>query len=194
MQSVLLLILTIFLHGCASSVPRHTSNVCMLYEEKEEWRDNVGNAASKWNIPEHTILAIIYHESKFYPYATPPRRPTTGLSFLGSRYSSAYGYAQALRGTWKEYKKRTGNSHANRDNFKYSVDFIGWYLNNSAKRLGISRRNAYHLYLSYHQGISGFRRKSYQKKTAIKAYARKVQKLAVTYRNQLKVCRGLAYK
>jgi hypothetical protein len=163
--------------------------------EQDEWRPPLVKAAKEWGIPKHTILSIIYHESKFVPDARPPRKKVLpGISFLGPRLSSAYGYSQALDGTWKEYKEKTGNRFAKRTNFDDSVDFIGWYLNRSVVQYGVSARNAYELYLTYHQGWSGFRRGSYHKKPAIKRYARKVQRTAVQYKKQIRSCsRSLAF-
>ena len=43
------------------------------------------------------------------------------------RPSSSFGYSQAVKGTWKQYKKETNNPLAIRNRFKDSVDFIGWY-------------------------------------------------------------------
>ena len=45
------------------------------------------------------------------------------------RPSSSFGYSQAVKGTWEQYKKETGNKLATRARFKDSVDFIGWYTN-----------------------------------------------------------------
>lgn len=188
MRIFALLLICFTFVGCASRVPRNKSNACSLLSEKEEWKTPLKKASRKWGIPKHTILSIIYHESKFVPDAKPPRKSFLGISLIGRRISSAYGYPQALDGTWEEYKRRTGNSYARRTDFSDSVDFIGWYLNRSVKQLGISRRNAYQLYLAYHQGSAGYRRRSYLRKPAIMSYARKVQKTAVTYKYQIRSC------
>lgn len=188
MRTLLFLILFPALLGCASAPPKNKHNACSLLWEKEEWLDPLMQASRKWGIPKHTILSIIYHESKFVADALPPRKRFLGISFIGRRISSAYGYSQALDGTWEDYMRSTGKWYASRTDFGDSVDFIGWYLNNAIRSLGISRYNAYELYLSYHQGINGFRKKSYVKKPAIKNYARKVQKTALTYKGQIRGC------
>ena len=64
------------------------------------------------------------------------------------RKSSSFGYSQAVKGTWEQYKKETGNKLATRARFKNSVDFIGWYVNKSHKLLKIPKNDAYRLYLS----------------------------------------------
>ena len=184
--SLISILLTLF--SCASTSPRNKSDACLLLAEKGEWKAPLNHASLRWEIPKHTILSIIYHESKFISNALPPRKKFLGVSLPFRRISSAYGYPQALDGTWEEYKKKRGGSFAERSNFKDSVDFIGWYLNRSVKKLGISRNNAYNLYLAYHQGNKGFRNKAYLRKPAIMSYARKVQDTALVYKKQIRSC------
>ncbi len=188
MRILVFLILSTFVISCASSPPRNKSNACLLLYEKDEWLMPLKKVATRWAIPEHTILAIMFHESRFIADARPPRRTVFGVGLLGRRISSAYGYSQALDGTWKEYMAATGNWSARRTSFSDSADFIGWYLNRSVTYLNISPRNAYDLYLSYHQGIAGFRRGSYKNKPAIKRYAKKVQATAIEYKSQIDTC------
>ena len=47
---------------------------------------------------------------------------------------------------------------------KYATDFIGWYNKKSRETLGISSVNAEHLYLAYHEGRGGYKRKVILKK------------------------------
>ena len=56
------------------------------------------------------------------------------------RPSSSFGYSQAVKGTWEQYKKETGNKLATRARFKDSVDFIGWYTNKTETILKISKK------------------------------------------------------
>lgn len=188
MRYIAVLIITLTLIGCASSPPRNKRNACLLLSEKDEWSLPLRNASRKWGIPQHTILSIIYHESKFVSDAKPPRKKFLGIKIYGTRISSAYGYSQALDGTWEEYKRRTKNWTASRSNFADSVDFIGWYLNRSVRSLGISSRNAYELYLAYHQGIAGYRRGSFRRSPSIRRYAKRVQETALDYKKQIRSC------
>jgi hypothetical protein len=188
MIKLVYVVIFLSLVGCASTPPRNKSNACLLLMEKDEWYSPLKEASRRWNIPEHTLLSIIYHESKFVSDAKPPRKSFLGMSVPWRRISSAYGYSQALEGTWEEYQRKTRNWGSDRSNFADSVDFIGWYLNRSVRELNISSSNAYALYLSYHQGRNGFRRKSYLRKPAIMRYARKVQETALIYKNQMKSC------
>ena len=57
--------------------------------------------------------------------------------------SSSFGYSQAVKGTWEQYKKETGNKLASRARFKDSVDFIGWYTNKSENILKISKKRCF---------------------------------------------------
>jgi hypothetical protein len=134
-------------------------------------------------------MAVMHQESKFDAEAKPPR--TTCLCiFPGPRPSSAYGYAQALDETWDKYKQETGNWGADRDNFADSIDFIGWYCNLSRKLCGISPNDAYSLYLAYHEGHNGFKRKTYKRKKWLQQVAGKVQRRAKTYTRQLASCKS----
>jgi hypothetical protein len=113
--------------------------------------------------------------------------------FLGTiptgRASTAYGYSQALDGTWKHYKRATGKRWVSRSDISDSLDFIGWYNHNASKKTGIKKNNARHLYLAYHEGPGGFNKGSYHKKPWLKKIAKKVQRNAVRFKHQFKKCR-----
>ena len=51
-------------------------------------------------------------------------RYTFGVIPAG-RQSTAYGYAQALDGTWKEYRQETGRRFATRDNIRDGIGLHG---------------------------------------------------------------------
>ena len=61
-------------------------------------------------------MATIYTESSFRHNAKPPRKWYLGF-IPGKRASSAYGYSQALDGTWDRYQKETGRWGASRTDF-----------------------------------------------------------------------------
>ena len=73
-----------------------------------------------------------------------------GIIPLG-RESSAFGYAQALDGTWADYKKATGRSIARRSSIRDSADFMGWYMTKTRKLTGVSLSDAKNQYLAYHE-------------------------------------------
>ena len=78
--------------------------------------------------------------------------------------SSAYGYAQALEGTWDDYRADTGRRGADRDDFADSSDFIGWYMSGATRVNGMPLHDAYNQYLAYHEGKAGYARGSYRAK------------------------------
>ncbi len=133
-------------------------------------------------------MAFIYQESSFNARARPER--TRFLWILpGPRPSSAYGYAQALDSTWEEYEQRSGNSRASRSDFEDAIDFVAWYNANSNRISGISRNDAYSLYLAYHEGNGGFQRGTYRDKQWLLNAASQVQSNASRFAGQLDSCR-----
>ena len=103
------------------------------------------------------------------------------------RPSSSFGYSQAVKGTWKQYKEETKNPLATRIRFKDSVDFIGWYVNKSYKLLKIPKNDAYRQYLAYYKGWRDYKNYSKDKKAII--YARSAKDIANAYRKQLTRCK-----
>ena len=71
---------------------------------------------------------------------------------------------------------------------KYATDFIGWDNKKTSQSLGISSSNTEHLYLAYHEGRGGYKRKSYLKKNKLRGIAKKVSRQAMTYQKQLAGC------
>lgn len=132
-------------------------------------------------------MAIMHQESHFIADAQPPRKWLLGFIPL-SRPSSAYGYAQALDGTWEQYLKTTSNWDADRSEFADATDFIGWYCDTTASRLGVSKWDARNLYLAYHEGMGGFQRKTYLNKPWLIKVADKVSKRASLFQGQLTDC------
>jgi hypothetical protein len=105
------------------------------------------------------------------------------------RASSAYGYCQAVDGTWENYLAESGNSDAKRSNFRDATDFIGWYTNVSYQKLGLSKQDAYGQYLAYHEGHVGYSQQSHNRKGWLLRYAQKVQNTSEVYALQLSSCR-----
>ena len=104
------------------------------------------------------------------------------------RQSSAYGYAQALDGTWEEYKKSAGSFIAHRSNIRDATDFMGWYMNKTKRRNGIALTDAKNQYFAYHEGHTGFARGSHRKKPWLISVAKKVSKRSAKYKRQLRQC------
>ena len=118
------------------------------------------------------------------------RKKLFGFIPLLTRESSSWGYSQATKGTWKQYKIETGKRFVTRISFRDSVDFVGWYISTANKELGISKKDTYSQYLAYHEGLNGFRKKTYKKKPQLLKTASRVEKQAQTYNRQLSKCMG----
>lgn len=177
----------LMLVGCATAPPRNINNLCSIFQEKEDWFKDAKAAEKRWGTPVHVMMAIIRQESAFRDDAQPPRGKLLGV-IPWKRPSSAYGYPQAKDDTWDWYRQKTGNSWADRDDFADAVDFVGWYTNISHSKLGISKWDAKHQYLAYHEGHGGYRSRSYKRKAWLMKVAEKVGRQSKTYAAQLKHC------
>lgn len=173
--------------ACSTTPPSNPNNICDIFDEKDDWYDDAADSAKKWKTPIPIMMAMMKQESSFKDDAKPGRTKILWL-IPGPRKSSAYGYAQAKDGTWDWYKKSAGSWGADRDDFDDAIDFIGWYNHQSYKRNRIKKTNAYALYLAYHEGHGGYSRKTYNKKSWLKAVAKKVSRQAARYSSQLKKC------
>ncbi|KZX53319.1 hypothetical protein A3709_09275 [Halioglobus sp. HI00S01] len=187
MIRIVALVLLLILSGCATSPPSNQNNLCEIFREKKGWYDDAADARKEWGSPISVMMAIMYQESRFVAKAKPPRKKIFGF-IPGPRPSDAYGYSQAKKSTWKDYKRSSGNYGADRDDFADAIDFIGWYNHQSNRRNGISKSDPYRLYLAYHEGHGGYSRGSYRSKDWLQSVARKVQKKTDTYGAQLRSC------
>ena len=179
------LILIIILITACSSIPKNTSNSCSIFDEKYLWFKHAKKTQDKWGTPIYIQLAIIKMESDFDWLAKPARQKIFKIIPF-KRPSSSFGYSQAVKGTWEQYKNETGNKLATRTSFKDSVDFIGWYTNKTESILKISKKDAYRQYLAYHEGWGAY--KDYKKNQKVIALAKKVKNQSDKYRSQLKKC------
>ena len=190
LKSKFIILVVLLLTGC-SSIPNNTANSCSIFSERYLWYKHTKKVEKKWGTPIYIQLAIIKMESDFDWLAKPARQKIFKV-IPYKRPSSSFGYSQAVKGTWEQYKKETGNKLATRVRFKDSVDFIGWYTNKSKKILNISKKDAFKQYLAYHEGWGNF--KYYKKNKKVIRLAKKVQKQSNVYKNQLLKCRNLLNK
>ena len=174
-----------FLTGC-SSIPSNTANSCSIFNERYLWYKYAKKTEQKWGTPIYIQLAIIKMESDFDWLAKPARQKIFKV-IPYKRPSSSFGYSQAVKGTWEQYKKETGNKLATRVRFKDSVDFIGWYTNKSSKLLKIPKNDAFKQYIAYHEGWGNY--KNYKKNEKVISYAKKVKKYSDQYKTQLIKCK-----
>jgi hypothetical protein len=155
--------------------------------ENDTWRDAVLASAIRWGAPPEVQMAIIWQESRFRAEARPPKRYALGFIPRG-RASSAYGYTQAIDSTWDWYRRETGNSGADRDDFNDAADFVGWYMAKTLVSNGVLMHDAFRHYLAYHEGHVGYRRGDWQGKGWLQTTATRVADQAVRYRGQLHGC------
>jgi len=179
-----LLVLLFFVAAC-SSVPKNTKNSCAIFEERYLWYKHTKKVEEKWGVPIYIQLAFVKKESGFNWLAKPQRVKLFKI-IPYKRPSSSFGYSQAIKGTWEQYKNETGNKMATRARFKDSVDFIGWYVNKSYKLLKIPKNDAYRQYLAYYKGWGDYKNYSKDRKAII--YARSARDIASQYRKQLTMC------
>jgi len=180
-----LFILTFFLITSCSSIPSNTSSGCSIFKERYLWYKHAKKSEQKWGTPIYIQLAIIKWESGFNWLAKPPRKKIFKV-IPYKRPSSSFGYSQAVKGTWEQYKKETGNKIASRARFKDSVDFIGWYTNKSKSILNISQKDAFKQYVAYHEGWGNY--KYYKKNEKVINLAKRVEKQSSIYKKQLSQC------
>lgn len=186
-----LLIIIVLLSSCGggnSSAPRDMSNACSVLRERPQFYRAFRAVERKWSVPMAVQMAVIYQESKFISNARTPRQYALGFLPTG-RQSSAYGYAQALDGTWEEYQKDQRRFGARRDRIDDAADFMGWYMAESKRSLGIRLSDARRQYLAYHEGRTGYKRGSHNKKKWLMNVSSAVGKRSVTYDRQLRSCR-----
>lgn len=178
---------TLLFSACSGSVPQRPENLCSVFREKPEWYASARTSQQKWGVPVPVMMAIMYKESGFRSQARPARKSCFFI-FPGPRPSTAYGYAQAIDGTWNIYRKHTKKPAADRENFDDAIDFIGWYCHISHMKCGMPKNDTYSLYLAYHEGQNGYNRGSHMKKKWLLNKARSVSSQSKRYQRQLDSC------
>jgi hypothetical protein len=169
------------------SAPRNLDNACLLAQERPQYFRAMQRAERRWGVPVPVQMATFHQESRFVGNARPPHQYALGIIPMG-RLSSAYGYSQALDGTWEEYQRETGNRRARRTDIDDAADFMGWYMTLTRERNGIPLGNAREQYLNYHEGHAGYRRGSHNQKSWLLNVADRVADRAQTYELQLITC------
>jgi hypothetical protein len=188
-------LLAVVLASCGSTYktpPRNLDDACALAGERPKYMKAFKATERKWGVPVSVQMAIIYQESKYRGNARTPHQFVLGVIPMG-RQSSAYGYSQALNGTWDQYRKEVGRGSAKRDRIRDASDFIGWYTTGSRKKNGIALDDARNQYLAYHQGNAGYARGSYKSKDWLIKVAANVDARSDMYDSQLRNCRKFKY-
>ena len=177
--------------GCATA-PHSINNVCAVFEQQDgwfnDWHSSARAASRKYGIPVPILMATIRKESGFRSNAKPPRKQLLGF-IPWKRPSSAYGYAQALDGTWLQYQQEAGGFGSRRANFADAVDFVGWYHAKTVSKYGVAPNDAFNLYLAYYSGWGGYGRGSWRSNAGLQRTARETAEMAQSYATQLDSCR-----
>lgn len=184
------LILLLFVAACGSSnysAPRNLDNACSIVDQRPHYLRAMKRTERRWGVPVAVQMATIYQESKFIGNARTPYQFALGVIPMG-RQSSAYGYSQALDGTWDDYQKELGGWRARRDSIDDATDFMGWYFKKTQDDLGISLTDAKNQYLAYHEGRTGYRRGSHNAKGWLLRVSDEVANRAILYDTQLRSC------
>ncbi len=191
MKSILRLMAAAFLlascGGREQSAPRNLDDACALAAERPAYFRAMRDTERRWNVPLPVQMAIIHAESRFDGDARTPHQYALGVIPLG-RQSSAFGYSQALDGTWGDYQLATRNNRAQRDNIEDATDFIGWYATQARERNNIQPTDARNLYLAYHEGHAGYARGSHNSQPWLTSLADRVASRAAMYDTQLRAC------
>ncbi len=186
-RALIILLLVASCGGGRYSPPRNLDDACSIIRQRPNYIKAFRATERRWGVPPHVQMAVIYQESKFVGNARTPYRYALGILPMG-RQSSAYGYAQALDGTWDEYIRETRSWRARRDDIRDATDFMGWYMTKTVKRNGVSLHDARNQYLAYHEGHTGYARGSYRNKSWLLRVSGEVGQRARTYEKQLARC------
>jgi len=171
-----------------NSAPRNLDDACSIVSERPEYLRAFQAVERKYGVPVPSLMAIIYQESKFIGNNRTPHRYALGVIPVG-RQSSAFGYSQALDGTWEEYQDGPGGSRARRDDIYDATDFMGWYMVQTVEETGVPIYDTRNQYLAYHDGRTGFLRGTWRSKSWLVRIAGEVEGRAVMYDQQLRSCR-----
>jgi hypothetical protein len=188
LRATLMIVLLASCGGGEFSAPRDLDNACSIINERPKYYRAMQRTERRWGVPVHVQMAVIHQESKFIGNAKTPHQYALGIIPLG-RQSSAYGYSQALDGTWEEYQDAERRRSARRDRIDDATDFMGWYMHKSEEVLGISKWDAQAQYLAYHEGRTGFSRRSFEGKPWLMAVSERVAERSQLYQAQLQSCR-----
>ena len=182
LKKYFLLILFFFILAC-SSVPKNTVNACAIFNEKYLWYKFAKSSQRKWGVPIELQMAIIKKESG-YDWLARPERTKLFKVIPWKRKSSSLGYSQAIENTWEIYKKSTCKKYVTRVLFKDASDFVGWYVDQTYKKMKVSKNNYFKQYLHYYNGWTN------QTRPESISYAKTVAKTAKKYRMQIQRCQS----
>ncbi|NIY71614.1 lytic transglycosylase [Marivivens donghaensis] len=187
----LALMIALVLGSCGErqgSAPRELDDACSILTERPHYVRAFRNAKRRWGVEPYVLMAMIYQESKFISNNRTPHQFALGVIPIG-RQSSAFGYSQALDGTWEEYQRDHGGYGSRRDDIQDATDFMGWYMAQTTEETGVALYDTRNQYLAYHEGRSGYLRGTYRSKSWLVRIADEVAARSIMYQQQLAYCR-----
>ncbi|MBI1416990.1 MAG: transglycosylase SLT domain-containing protein [Limimaricola sp.] len=186
------LIVLLALGSCGSrdnTAPRNLDDACSIVTERPQYMRAFRAAERTWGVSPAVLMAMIYQESKFIANNRTPHQFVLGVIPVG-RQSSAYGYSQALDGTWADYQQDRGRWRARRDNIWDAADFMGWYMAQTTTETGVRIDDVRNQYLAYHDGRTGYLRGTHNSKAWLLRIANQTRQRANVYAAQLATCRA----
>lgn len=188
-KKYLVLVILSLLTSCASEKVNKADDLCEVYNKNYHWYRSAYHAQKKHNIDATIIMSVMAQESNFTYDARPGKKYV--LNFIPWGYqTSAKGYGQVIDGAWDDYRKQSNKWFQSRHNFDDVTDYIGWYLNKASNKLHLNRQDSYHLYLAYHQGITGYKRHDEKHNKQLNLIAKKVERNTNRYQNEFKQCQN----
>jgi len=172
----------------ADPQPRNVFDICDIYREKPHWAQAAALAERRWAAPQDVKMAIIWRESTFRQAV----RPMTTRGGQRVPASSAFGFPQAIDGTWAWYQQDTRNPRADRRDFRDAIDFVGWYVDKSRDLVGLDPHDAFNQYIAYHEGHRGFQRGTWRANPQLLRAATEVAQQARLYAAQRSRCGAFA--
>lgn len=185
---VIAIVITSKFNSGENKSTNYVNNACSMLKENPDWYLSLKSSEEKWKTPIHIQLGMIRQESAF-KHDAKPKRENKWHEFGSNYQSSAVGYSQALNGTWDHYLKNTQSILKDRQSFKDATDFIGWYNDKTNKKNKIAFNDPKGLYLNYHEGWRGYKKKSYEEKHFLKKASSNVVNWSKKYKEQLKGCK-----
>ena len=97
--------------GGQNQAPRNLDDACSILDQRRNFLSAMQSSERRWGVPVHVQMATLYQESKFIGNAKTPHKYALGIIPMG-RQSSAYGFSQAIDGTWDDYRDASGRQGA----------------------------------------------------------------------------------
>lgn len=178
-----------FLTGCHLPIDKKNSNHACLYLYDNPYIAHTLTARTLDTQQQALILAVIAHESNNAAFARPVKRWLFKPYIPWEFYSSAQSYAQSTNATWLDFKKIYPSTPI-RYAYHHNVAFIDWYFQSKGRALP-KKNYFYEAYFLYHDGSTGYRKKSHKRPKALVYFAKIVSASATRFHQDLQHCQSI---